>query len=371
MNPEPAYPRPSQVTVAGWTVAAASVVAILAVFQAMGDLNSVDMREEVARALSGGTFGGLGIDVDQALRFIRWCLYVGGVAAVVTGILGVYVLQRNHAARIVLSIAAVPVVLTAPFAGSLPGMVVGAGALMLWSRPARDWFAGRPVEPTRRVRPPQPAPRPADEQRQVRGLRMPDAPAPAPTPAWGAPPPAAPPAEPHLDFPAPTTAPVWPTAPVPTVRPDGRLDQSARFRAGQPGRPRQVRLACLVTWVFAAMSGAGALLLLAMIGVARDELVDQIVADPRWDGSLDRDLIVPAVLTFGSIVVLWCVVNAVLAWFVWRGRRGAWVGLCASIGLAALFSTAGFPLSLLHMAALAVSLGMLLSPPARRWFARG
>lgn len=199
MSTDDASARPGQVTLAGWTTAAASVVLVLAAFQAMGHLNTVDEREQLASALNSGSGRQLGISVAEATRMVRVGLYVLGLASVVTGVLGLYVLQRHRAARVVLTVAAVPVVLTSAFAGMLAlGAVVGVGAGLLWTEPARDWFAGRPV--TRRqapaVRPqPGPAPRPPDKEwapptaaTRVRVLDLPPptglpvAPAPAPVP---------------------------------------------------------------------------------------------------------------------------------------------------------------------------------------------
>ncbi|MGO4258750.1 hypothetical protein AB4Y76_20120, partial [Marmoricola sp. RAF53] len=146
MSPEQPNARPSQVTVAGWAVAAAAVVLVVAVFDQMARLHTVDMREDIARVISSGSAADLGLTVARATEILRWILMVSAVAAVAAGVFGVFVLQRHRAARIGLTVAAVPVVLTAPVAGSLPAMVIGAGAALLWSRPARDWFAGRPAQ---------------------------------------------------------------------------------------------------------------------------------------------------------------------------------------------------------------------------------
>lgn len=354
---------------AGWTVVGASVIVVLSAFQAMSALNSVEMRDQLTRLVTTGSAKNLGITVDQALDAVRVGLYVAGLAAVVTGVLGVYVLQRNHLARIILTVAAVPVVLTSPIAGSLPGMIVGAGAAMLWTRQARDWFAGRPITPVRtgpfavresadragdragdRATDLHPAPRtPVFEPPAVDPNPDPAA-LPPPTPAWGAP------AGQSVDFPAPIGAPVWPAP----AAPGG---------AAVAGRPQQVRIASLLTWIFGAFTGLGGLAMALVAVLARDELVDRVVADSRWDPTLDRDLIVPVVVTLGILVTLWCIANAVLAVFVWQGHRWAWITLDVSIGLAAVFSVLAFPMSLVHMAALAASLGMLTSAPTRSWFA--
>src|SRR5689334_8333161 len=118
MSPSETSARPSQVTVAGWAVAIASVMLAVGVFDAMRNLHSVDTREEVTRALSTGSAKGLGISVDDALTAMRWALFVSGAAAAAAAILGVFVLQRNKGARIGLTVAAVPIVLASPISGS-------------------------------------------------------------------------------------------------------------------------------------------------------------------------------------------------------------------------------------------------------------
>src|SRR5688500_4741894 len=111
----------------------------------MAELRSVETRDEVTSALSSGSMKDLGLSVEQALSIMRGALFVGGVAAAASAILGIFVLQRHTTARIALTVAAVPVVLTSPFSGGFLGLMVGVATGMLWTRPARDWFAGRPV----------------------------------------------------------------------------------------------------------------------------------------------------------------------------------------------------------------------------------
>ena len=217
-------PRPRQVTIGGWLSAVTSTVLVVSVFDAMANLHSVDTRERLTSALTGWPKD-LGISVDDAIALTRGALFVTAVAAVVTAILGIFVLQRHATARIVLTVAAVPLVLTSPVAGGFLGLLVGGASAMLWTREARDWFAGR--APERR-----PEREPAARQ-PARGLeppsQSPPAPsAPPPMPGWGEaqadraswPPPA---------YPAPSEQ---TTAAVPT----------------------QVRVACGLTWVFSMLT---------------------------------------------------------------------------------------------------------------------
>lgn len=359
--------RPGQVTVGGWAVAVASVFLVISVFDSLGALHSVETREQLAETLDSGNFQGLGISVAELLTVKRWALYVTAVAAVFTGVLGFFVLRKDNVARIVLTVGAVPIVLATPFTGSFLAMMVGAGAAVLWSRPARDWFAGRPITP--------PGPRrPAPDQRQT-----PPPPGAAPWvpptppasgspeetgarafPGWGAP--AGEQAPPPPTFPPsgdPAAPPPYPYPPSPV--PDLRSWADAT-------RPREVRIACLITWVLTALTAVGYLVLLAYVSIDSDSLVRLVQDSPSWNARYDEDLIVPAVVIGSVVFLLWCAAAAVVAVFAWRGHPWAWIVLAISAGAAAVVATMMFPFSLVHLAGIAGALGLLLGRPARAWF---
>ena len=95
---------------------------------------------------------------------------VTGLCAAASAVLGFFVLQRHRGARIALSIIVVPILLanlvTAPLTGGLLGALIAAATVIMWTGPARDWFAGRPVrqppvpQPREERRPPNPTPPP-------------------------------------------------------------------------------------------------------------------------------------------------------------------------------------------------------------------
>jgi len=375
--------RPSQVTVAGWGIAIAALMLVVSVYDSMANLYSVDMREEITRAVTTGSAKELGLSVADATEIMRWCLFVAGFAGVAAGILGVFVLQRNKAARIGLTVAAVPIVLTAPIAGSFLGMFIAAGTTILWTRPARDWFAGRqpsaPSRPESSSVPAQEFPRfpqtghpgdgglpPAAPWVPPTTPEAPSADAPPPTIGWGQVPPAGPPVAPPPGM--PVGAPVGPPVPNPYgYYPPAPRQTGPRLPSV---RPLEVRIACIVTWVFTAITGLAYVAVLAALAIDSQGLVDLLQDSPGWDDSFDEDVVVTAA-TAGSVVfLLWCVAAATLAFFAWRRMRWAWVLLLISTGVAALVSILAFPFSLPHMSAMAVTLGTLLNRRSRDWFRR-
>jgi hypothetical protein len=342
MQPPDPSARPSQVTVAGWAVAIASALLVLAVFDALGHLETVDMRERLSKAIGSGLAKDSGFTVADATEVLRWCLYVSGVAAAVSGILGVYVLQGHRGARVGVSVAALSIVLTASIAGSLTsflGMFIAVGSSLLWTRPARDWFAGRPVTvPPKAPKPQQVERRVEPEERRTPVAWAPPAAGsarPAPTPGWGQLSPAGPPVPP----------------------------------ASAP-RPTQVRLACVLTWVFSSLTALGYAAVLLVLAVDKDRLVEEMMKSPGWQKSFDVDTVTTVAAVAAAVFVIWSLAAIVLAALAWRRVRWAWVLLLVSAWLAGLLSVLAFPFSLPYLAVIGASTGMLMRRPSREWFAR-
>src|SRR3546814_13983746 len=86
----------------------------------------------------------------QALGFINIAARVAGASAAAAAILGIFVLQRDKPARIGLSVAAVPLFLAGLVAGGFLSSLVAVCAVMLWTKPSRDWFNGIPAAPIER-----------------------------------------------------------------------------------------------------------------------------------------------------------------------------------------------------------------------------
>jgi hypothetical protein len=334
MSTEAAGPRPRQVTIGGWLAAVSSAVLVVSVFDAMAGLHSLDTRERLTKALAGWP-ADAGISLGDAIDVTRGALFLTGVAAVVTGILGIFVLQRHATARTVMTIAAVPVVVMAPLAGGFVGLLVGGATVMLWTPEARDWFAGRA-----------PRPRPS-----VGALPVPSAAPPTGSPQRSASPWGetaadralwAPPAHPH------------PAAP------------GARSTV-----PPEVRFACVLTWVFSALTAGAYVLVVGAIAVDRGRVLE-LLQDNRSieKASLGDDQLVGLLLAVSAVVIAWCVVASVLAALTWRRHHVAWVLLLAGIGLAGAVEVLALPYSLLHVLACAGAFVLLLRPASRSWVRR-
>jgi hypothetical protein len=169
--------------------------------------------------------------------------------------------------------------------------------------------------------------------------------------------------------PDPFTAPApAPGSPPPTPwagRPDTQLP------GPNAAVPVPVRIACVLTWVFA---GTVALVYLAgvvALVVDRAAIVDRVTDSAAWRQSgVGQDALAP-LLWFGVLLFLaWSLGAMVLAWFTWRRHDWARYLLAASAGLALVVGAVAFPVGLLHQIACAATIGTLFSPRARLWFSR-
>jgi hypothetical protein len=132
--------------------------------------------------------------------------------------------------------------------------------------------------------------------------------------------------------------------------------------------PTQVKVACLLTWVFSLVTGGLYLLLLLAIAVDRGEVVDLLHDNPdvRDVGLTDRELI-GLLVAMSGVVLLWCLAASLLAVLTWRRHAWARVLLLVSVGAAAVFEMLALPFSVLHLAACVIAFVLLLQPASRAW----
>ena len=135
--------RPRQVTTAAWLIMGGSLLLVLAAFQTVSGLHTLETRETIERVLSEQPLAGTGLDVESVRSVLHVAALVLGGCATATAILGYQVLRRDRTARIALSVLALPLVLAGMVSDPFIAPMVGAAIAMLWIQPAREWFARR------------------------------------------------------------------------------------------------------------------------------------------------------------------------------------------------------------------------------------
>lgn len=361
-------------------------------FDVLNNLQSVDTRERLAQMLGSGSAGGLGLTVDDLVRWMHAATLVTGAAAAAATVLGWFALQGHRGARLGLAAVAVVLLVCAPFSGGLLAGVVVVAIAMLWTGPARDWFAGRPIR--------QPADRGSSVADRVVAQQQssddrPPSPQTPQTPPVGTPPSAPPPSQGFGDRPVAGPAAVppgypaaaWPgSAPQqPASYPSGPQPQETppSWPSGAPvqeeqRRPGTVVAACIITWAFSALALAGCAVLAFRLGSDASSLVSLVqrsYASTSPQTSLDPALIRSALWLGFAFYLAWALAACVLALLAWRRHQWARIVLIVSavaaglLGLVAAASSGGL-LALPHAVACAVVVGLLLGGRAGRWYQR-
>lgn len=375
MSDAEALPRPRQVTVAGGLAVVGAVLLVVSLFDSMSQIRSVETRAAIADMLAQPPGNGLGVGVDQVVSAMRLVVLFSGALAAAAVVLGVFVLQRHKGARIGLTAVAGLLLFASPVYGSLVlPMVLAFAATMLWSEPARDWFAGRRPRPA--PQPPAADARPDDRPAAshawlppVSDQRLsdeaPQQPGPAPYPfgsppgGQGYPPPSGPtPGSPQPGYPQPG----YPQSGYP---PQGYPTPA------QPGRrPGTVTAAAWITWVFAGLSAAFCLLVVLLLVAARDTLVQALRDNPDIARqNLSTTDLIAGLWVFCALVVFWSLVSMVLAFLAYRRIGWARVTLAVSAVVAGLVSFVAFPAGVLHTVAAFATVGLLFSGGANAWYA--
>lgn len=333
---ESKLPRPTQVTVAGWLVILGSLATLVSAYVRMANLHSIETRQSVRRMLDEPPLSGSGIDLGTVLDVLHALALVAGACAVVALILGWQVMRRDRRARLVLTIVAVPLLLTGLADEGFSSTIAAIAVVLLWVPPSRDWFDG--------------------VQRSS-------------TPAPGAPPP---PPSAHLTprTPGPTSAATQQSQagrPVSTI---------ARPQQHVPaGRPAQVVWAALLTWIFCAL--ATALMVASGLLVSNDPgqiLKQGIDRDPALAGQgITEHLLVVTMWVTAGIVIACCVAASVAAALLWRRVATARIVLLAFV-IAAVVATLLMTLAaaqfVVGLAGSVATLALLLRPEVKAWLGR-
>ena len=359
---------------AGWVTILGSAAVVLTVFDLIANLRSLDTRERVQKAISEPPLDGMGIDTQQVLSVMHVLAMVAAGCATAAAILGWHVLRRNKQARLWLSVLAVPLFLAGLVTGGFLSSMVAVAVVMLWTRPARDWFDGRAPSPVLDG---------GRQDRQDPDGDGPDRPAPPPsTPGAyqgfgsqgghsGGSQQAPPNQQQGQDQPGgPTYPPApggWPAAQHPP----------AQQRAGVPfvtARPREVLQACVITWVFSGLVVVA--MSLVLISFAADpSLIDDVYSsDSRFaDSGLTADQIRSYSLGLALVFGLWALASAALGVLVMLGRGWARYALIVSSVLASLLTLVmvmAAPVLLLITLSGVTTAVLLTRPAVGAWFAQ-
>ncbi|HET7277469.1 MAG TPA: hypothetical protein VFJ22_05270 [Dermatophilaceae bacterium] len=347
MSEQPKLERPRQVTMAGWVGGVASAMMLASVFTLMPKLRSIGTRQAINEYLTSGAGRALGIDLDQALVLARIGLFVTAAAAAATLVFTVFVMRRDRQSRIALTVMALPIMVCGVFVDPFLAGFILASIVLVWTRPASDWFAGRT---------PQPLPQSAPTMPDLPPLaRRPDGRAaePPPFPGYGRP------SDSAGERPPPATAP----------------DQAPyRWPAARTTRPAAVTVACVISLL--ASAGTGFLLALGVAVAGTDGFRTQLETQLRESGNADRlgsvDELVVVAQVLAVMAVLWCLSACALAVFAFLGHGWARIMLAVSaivaavLSLLAVISFQGFLVLTLAASGVAV---LLFRGDSARWYA--
>lgn len=194
----------------------------------------------------------------------------------------------------------------------------------------------------------------------------------APPPAYGAPPPAYGATPP--DYGSPQSG--YPGAQPPYGQPapyGGHPGGAFPFSGKDPDkRPGTVLAGCIIAIVFSALAMVGSLILLVMATASRDEAIQAIEDNPRFD-SLDMSAadLIGFLRVFAIVLVVWSLVAIVLAIWAMRRSNVGRILLVVSAALAAVLSllsmASGFPL--LWTIASIATIALVFSGGANAWYA--
>ena len=396
--------RPRRVTMGSGLALVSCLLLVLSMLDAMARMRSVETRRSVEEALSTPPGSGLGIEVETVLTLLRGMVLLTGGLAAAGVVLAVFTLQRHRGARVGLTVVAVVMLLTATFVSGLLPVVVAIGALMLWSREARDWFSGAPARSDPHVS------TPSSVSSTARSSGAPGSTgstgstaATWPPPLEGGPssPPAAPQQgeEPGPDRPSsspwtqpagqPYGQPVPPPygqpgeqpygQPVPPPygqqggQPYGQVPGSSYgWPSGGPGAPRRpvpVAVAAWLTWVFSGITMLFLLLLVVVLMADQDQLVAAMRDNPQLEANgYTTQQLLGALWVISAIGLFWCLSAIVLAVLAYRRVNAGRIGLVVSAGFAGLLGVVTV-VGLVHAVAAFGTVVLLFTGGANRWYA--
>jgi hypothetical protein len=161
-------PRPRQVTFGATLAVTGGLVLLFALVDLMTRLESLEVTQGLRDGLRSLRLTG-DVSVDQARDVMRYAIMVLAVFCAASVVFGIFTLMRDRVARVALTAVIGTIGVISLFGGPATWLIsvyVGVSVGLLWSRSAREWFAGtytpgasgRPSDQTghRANRPPEP-----------------------------------------------------------------------------------------------------------------------------------------------------------------------------------------------------------------------
>ena len=372
---------------AGSVVIFSSLLVVVTASDQISRLRSLDTRERMERTLAGPIGDVLGRDLESYIRLTHAMGLVAAACATATAVLGWYAMRRDKTARVVLSVLAVPVLLSGLFLGGFASSFVAAAAAMLWLWPAREWFA------TGRWTPPPPRPTSAARASGTSGTttRPTSWPPTPPTSSPGSRPDAGPDSRPDA---GPDSRPDSPHGSSPSQAPPHPRPYGEPF-AGQhatpyppaPGRPpaggvtaddrpTSVVVAVVLATVTSAVVGMLALAAIIVAAMSPNILVEAWEQQQSALGSdgLSESQVRSSVLFAGGVGLALCGLALTFAGFLSVGREWARRGLMATAAFSAgscVLVTFTAPQALLPAVAAVATVVLLNRPDAQAWCRSG
>ena len=140
--------RPREVTLGAIQAIIGSAIVLIFVLSVAERLDSGVVQEALTQLQQERRFRSLNITVEELRDLMRYALMVLGVVSVTSLILGIYVLRRHRASRVVLTVLGAGVAVAGLLAGPAGWVVTGYVAVsvyLLWTKSARAWFASSPT----------------------------------------------------------------------------------------------------------------------------------------------------------------------------------------------------------------------------------
>lgn len=142
-TPAPMAARPREVTVSGMLTVFGSAVALAMLVSAMGELDSAAMQEALTQLVAGAP-AELDLTLAEARTLVTYAIMVSAVLSGAALVLGFFVLRRDRQSRIALTVLGCLLLALSLAGGPIGWIVTGYVAValgLLWTRPARAWFA--------------------------------------------------------------------------------------------------------------------------------------------------------------------------------------------------------------------------------------